>query len=197
MDGGPAPGRYARSLTGGVIAAVLTAVVATCGGPSSPARPNARQTPAPSSSGLPSLPAVEQTVHPPVLASPAVSSAAYASRTDAERFLSANGLSADAPEQTWRPAAVLHVLHATGSGGADYQGDWYFFFANGRLAGQQFFTHAAGQSPVDEATFSVTYNVFQPGDPHCCPSGGQTTVRYHWDGSRLVTLDPVPGAIQT
>src|SRR2546425_11766097 len=134
---------------------------------------------------------------PPVLASPAGSSAGYATAADGERFLSSNGLTADAPEQTWRPSAVLHVLHATGAGGADYQGDWYFFFVNGRLAGQQFFSHASGQSPVDPATFSVTYNVFQPGDPHCCPSGGQTTVRFHWNGSRLTTLDPIPGAIQT
>jgi hypothetical protein len=172
-------------------------LAAACGSPSGSSGSSTRRTATPIPSGPLGLPTDEPTPHPPVLASPASGSASYATATDAERFLSGNGLSANAPEQTWRPSAVLHVLHATGAGGADYQGDWYFFFVNGRLAGQQFFSHASGQSPLDENTFSVTYNVFQPGDPHCCPSGGQTTVRFHWNGSRLTTLDPVPGPIQT
>ena len=188
--------RVTRIHVCGAVASVLL-VAAACGGQSGSSGSGARHTPTPIPSTTPALPAVEQTAHPPVLASPAGSSPSYATAADGERFLSSNGLTANAPEQTWRPSAVLHVLHATGAGGADYQGDWFFFFVNGRLAGQQFFSHAAGQSPVDEATFSVTYSVFQPGDPHCCPSGGQTTVRFHWNGSRLITLDPVPGPIQT
>jgi LppP/LprE lipoprotein len=178
----------------GVAAALL---FAACGGQSGPSGSGARHGSSPTPSSALGQPAAEPTAHPPALASPANASAAYATAADAERFLGANGLSADAPEQTWRPSAVLHVLHATGSGGADYQGDWYFFFVSGRLVGQRFFSHASNQSPVDEATFSVSYNVFHPGDPHCCPSGGQTTVRFHWNGTRLTTLDPVPGAIQT
>lgn len=185
-----------RNHIGGALGAVLL-LAAACGGQSGSSGSSPRQTATPTSSAAPALPAVEQTAHPPVLASPAASSASYATAADAERILSGNGLTADAPDQTWRPSAVLHVLHATGTGGADYQGDWYFFFAGGRLVGQHFFSHASAQSPVDEATFSVSYNVFQPGDPHCCPSGGQATVRFHWDGRRLTTLDPVPGAIQT
>src|SRR2546425_1221911 len=129
---------------------------------------------------------------PPVLASPAGSSAGYATAADGERFLSSNGLTADAPEQTWRPSAVLHVLHATGAGGADYQGDWYFFFVNGRLAGQQFFSHPSGQRPVDPATLSVTYNRFQPRDPHSRPPGGQTTGRLPRNGSPRPTPLPIP-----
>jgi hypothetical protein len=143
------------------------------------------------------VPTSEPTAHPPVLASPASGSANYATAADAERFLTGNGLTAAAPEETWRPAATLHVIHATSANGADYQGDWYFFFVKGQLAGQQFFSRAAGQSPVDDSTFAVTYSVFQPGDPHCCASGGQATVRFRWNGSKLVTLDPMPGAIQT
>jgi hypothetical protein len=183
----------------GISAAFIAALllVAACGGQSGSSGSGGRHVATPTPSSALGQPAAEPTAHPPVLASPADASAAYATAADAERFLGANGLSADAPEQTWRPSAVLHVLHATGSGGADYQGDWYFFFVGGRLVGQRFFSHASAQSPVDEATFSVSYNVFQPGDPHCCPSGGQTTVRFRWNGTRLTTLDPVPGAIQT
>jgi hypothetical protein len=105
-----------------VAAALLLA--AGCGGQSGPSGSGARHSASPTPSSAFGQPAAEPTAHPPVLASPADTSAAYATAADAERFLGANGLSADAPEQTWRPSAVLHVLHATGSGGADYQGDW-------------------------------------------------------------------------
>jgi hypothetical protein len=149
---------------------------------------------------LPALPSgagTLPTAHAPVLASPAGGSAAYNSAADGERFLSDNGLTATAPEATWRPDAVLHVLHASDPNGADAQGDWYFFFAGGRLVGRQFFSRASAQAAVDDSTFAVTYDVFRPGDPRCCPSGGRATVRFHWDGSRLVQLDPVSGALQT
>jgi LppP/LprE lipoprotein len=178
-------------------AAGLLLLAAGCGGGASSSGPAPRHTLTPTPSSAIGQRPIEPSAHPPVLASPAASSAAYGSAAEAERFLSANGLTASSPEQTWRPSAALHVLHASGSEGADYQGDWYFFFAGGRLVSQQFFSHATGQSAVDDATFSVTYNVFQAGDAHCCPSGGQTAVRFHWNGSRLVTLDPLPGPIQT
>jgi hypothetical protein len=179
--------------------AVALLLAGACGGqPGRAAAPRPTLASAsPSGSAEPTAAASEPAVHPPVLASPASASASYATAADAERFVSGNGLSAVAPEMTWRPAAVLHVIHATGSSGAGAQGDWYFFFAGGRLVGQQFFSHAAAQNVIDDATFAVTYNVFRPGDPHCCSSGGQTTVRFHWDGSRLIELDPVAGAIQT
>lgn len=181
----------------GLAAALL--LMAACGGQSSSATPShaAPASASPSPSAEPTASGSEAAVHPPILASPAASSASYATASDAERFVSANGLAAVAPEMTWRPVAVLHVIHATGADGAGSQGDWYFFFARGRLVGQQFFSRAAAQNVVDDATFAVTYNVFRPGDPHCCPSGGQATVRFHWDGSRLIELDPIPGSIQT
>jgi LppP/LprE lipoprotein len=181
----------------GLAAALL--LLAACGGQSSSVAPS-HAPPAsasPSPSAEPTASESEATVHPPILPSPAPSSASYATASDAERFVSGNGLAAVAPEMTWRPAAVLHVIHATGTNSASSQGDWYFFFARGRLVGQQFFSRAAAQNVVDDATFAVTYNVFRPGDPHCCSSGGQATVRFHWDGSRLIELDPIPGPIQT
>jgi len=49
--------------------------------------------------------------------------------------VSANGLAAQAPEATWRPAAVLHVIHASSTSGADSPGDWYFFFVGGKAVG--------------------------------------------------------------
>ena len=102
-----------------------------------------------------------------------------------------------AADTTWRPGAVLHVLHGTPQGTASYGGDYYFFFANGNPVGKQYFTGAVGETPVDSTTFAVTYKVYKPADAHCCPSGGQATVRFHWDGARLKPLDPLTGATQS
>ncbi len=98
---------------------------------------------------------------------------------------------------TWRPAAILHVLHATPQGTASYGGDYYYFFVNGNPVGTRYFTQAVRETGVDPSTFSITYTVYKPGDPHCCPAGGQATVRFRWDGSRLSPLDPMPGATQS
>ncbi len=98
------------------------------------------------------------------------------------------------PAGTWRPDAVLHVIRATSSGSAGYAGDYYFFFVNGYLVGQEFFTYGEPAPAPDDNTFVVSFQVFNPGDPHCCPSGGNATVRFHWDGATLQTLDPMTGA---
>ena len=101
------------------------------------------------------------------------------------------------PDLTWRPAATLHVLRATPSTAASYGGDYYFFFVNGNPVSRQYFTGAMSEQGLDDTTFSVTYRVYHPGDPHCCPTGGTATVRFRWNGSAVVALDPMPGATQS
>jgi len=101
------------------------------------------------------------------------------------------------PDLTWRPAATLHVLRATPSTAASYGGDYYFFFVNGNAVFRQYFTGAMSEQGLDATTFSVTYRVYRPGDPHCCPAGGTATVRFRWNGSAVVALDPMPGATQS
>jgi hypothetical protein len=101
------------------------------------------------------------------------------------------------PDLTWRPSATLHVLRATPSTAASYGGDYYFFFVNGNPVSRQYFTGAMSEQGLDATTFSVTYRVFRPGDPHCCPTGGTSTVRFRWNGSAVVALDPMPGATQS
>ena len=99
------------------------------------------------------------------------------------------------PSSTWRAGAVLHVIHATVSGSASYAGDYYYFFVDGNLVGQEYFTYGAPGVHPDSNTFVVDFQVFNPGDPHCCPSGGTASVRFNWDGSSLHTLDPMTGAV--
>jgi predicted small lipoprotein YifL len=102
-----------------------------------------------------------------------------------------------APDVTWANSATLHVLHATPQGSASYGGDYYFFFVNGTPVGKQLFTGAITSAAVDSTTFAVTYKVYKPGDAHCCPSGGQAQVRFHWDGVTLSPSGPMPGATQS
>ena len=49
-------------------------------------------------------------------------------------------------------------------------------------------SHIAGTNQ----TITVSYLIYKPRDALCCPSGGKQTVRYHWNGSRLVPFDPIP-----
>ena len=98
-------------------------------------------------------------------------------------------------DSTWRPAATLHVLHATPAAAAGNGGDYYFFFVNGNLVGQFHFAGAVSERTPDATSFTVTYHVYKPGDPQCCPTGGNATTTFRWDGSKLVH-DPVPGATQ-
>ena len=96
-------------------------------------------------------------------------------------------------DSTWRSSATLHVLHAMPAAAAGNGGDYFFFFVNGNPVGQFHFTGAVGERAPDATSFAVTYGVYKPGDAHCCPSGGNATVTFRWDGSKLVH-DPAPGA---
>jgi hypothetical protein len=98
-------------------------------------------------------------------------------------------------DSTWRTAATLHVLHAIPAAAAGNGGDYFFFFVNGNPVGEFHFTGAVGARALDATSFAVTYGVYKPGDPPCCPTGGNATVTFRWDGSKLVH-DPAPGATQ-
>lgn len=178
---------------GGLLVALVLA--AACGGDSG--RSAAHHSPTPSASGLATASSPSPDVHPPTLSAPPSSFGPYSTAAAAERYVSANGLAAQAPEATWRPAAVLHVIHASSTTGADSPGDWYFFFVGGKAVGQRYFTRASSADAVDDVTFAVSYLVFRQGDPHCCPSGGTSTVRFRWQGGQLTALDAMPGPIQT
>ncbi len=98
------------------------------------------------------------------------------------------------PAATWQPGSTLHVIHSTPAGGASYGGDFYFFFVNGYMVDEERFTSAQSAQAIDDLTFAVTFNVFLPADPHCCPSGGVSTVQFQWDGSSMATTGSMSGA---
>ncbi len=98
------------------------------------------------------------------------------------------------PGTTWQPGSTLHVIHATPEGSASYGGDFYYFFVDGYQVGEYDFTSAQTAQTVNDTTFAVTFNVYMPTDPHCCPTGGVRTVQFQWDGANLVTSGSMTGA---
>ncbi|HWD09784.1 MAG TPA: LppP/LprE family lipoprotein [Actinomycetota bacterium] len=95
---------------------------------------------------------------------------------------------------SWQAGATLKVLHGTPSESAGYGGDFYFFFVNGRSVGTHSFAQATASSLVGGTGFQVTFEVYKPGDPMCCPSGGQSTVMFSWNGTSLSTSGSLAGA---
>jgi hypothetical protein len=165
----------------------VTALVQACESPSSPAPPS----PPSSASAAPGPPP----------ASAGATSGPYTTLEAAEAFVRTQpAYSSDPPDfldstQTWRPTATLHAVHATPHTGMA-SGDWYYFFVNGNVVGQQFFTNGRTNAPVDDATLSITFTAYRSSDRHCCPTGGFQVVRYRWTGASLATLDPLTGASQ-
>lgn len=118
----------------------------------------------------------------------------YTSMGAASSYVESQGMTVLDPGSTWHDGNVLHVIHATPTGSASYGGDFYYFFVDGYEVGQETFTSASSSGTVDSTTFTVTFNVYLPTDPHCCPSGGTSTVNFNWDGSSLVTIGSMDGA---
>lgn len=119
----------------------------------------------------------------------------YSTMGAATSFVEAGGdMSVINPGTTWIPGATLKVIHATPVGGASYGGDFYYFFVDGYLVGEYDFTSAQNNQVLSDTAFAVTFNVYLPSDPHCCPSGGTSTVQFSWDGSSLVVSGSMQGA---
>jgi hypothetical protein len=90
--------------------------------------------------------------------------------------------------------ASIAVVVGVRKGSADGTAQRAFFFAGGRLAGTDAPTDSAGISIAwaRPPVIALRYELFDPRDAQCCPSGGSATVRYRWDGNRVGALDPVP-----
>lgn len=95
---------------------------------------------------------------------------------------------------SFHPEYMLRVIICIISGSADGHGMHAFFFVDDKYLG----TDSASASPTityvsqDDTTVTLSYVVYKAGDPMCCATGGTAKVRFHWDGERLVALDPIP-----
>jgi hypothetical protein len=96
-------------------------------------------------------------------------------------------------DMTWRTASTLQVIGAQRSCSTAGCGYYLFFFVNGNVVGKAGIGYLVAAKPLDDATFTASYKVLQATDALCCPSGGVATVRYQWNGNKLVRLDPLQG----
>lgn len=198
--------------------ATLAVLLAAChssskAGPTSSPTASSHPQATATATGLPGTPAITATATPaaavtPTVAAPATSSAPATSAPpptpgatvqSAEAFVQAgNSLGGSLqfvdPATTWVDANTLHALHATPTGAAGLGGDTFYFFVHGVYVGHFMFTQSVQAAPVSSTEFSVTYMAYKPGDAVCCPSGGEATARFQWDGSKLLPLDPMTGA---
>jgi len=87
------------------------------------------------------------------------------------------------------PNMTLNALVGDGPGG-----QMVFFFVDGDYIGTDT-ADPSGDIDIVSSSDTVTevsYGIYVPEDPDCCPSGGRQTVRYSWSGSELQPLDPIP-----
>ncbi|GAA4553116.1 LppP/LprE family lipoprotein [Amycolatopsis samaneae] len=100
-----------------------------------------------------------------------------------------------APNTSWQPVHGLHVIVGVRADTADGQDQRAFFFHDARgYLGTDTSGASAGITEMwsTDDTVALSYVLFHVGDPRCCPTAGAATVRYLWDGTRLVPLDPIP-----
>lgn len=100
---------------------------------------------------------------------------------------------------TYDPEHTLRVLVGTRTGSSDGYSHQAFFFEDERYLGTDASAPSAAMKVVSEADTEVTlaYSLYRPHDPLCCPSGGETKVRFQLDNGRLQALDPIPPASST
>jgi hypothetical protein len=115
-------------------------------------------------------------------------------RSGAIAKVRALGYVPDDPPQ-WNETQTLRVLVATRKGSGDGYAKRAFFFVGRRYIGTDTSQDSAGirVDGQSDTTITLAYALYGPNDALCCP-GGKAAVRYHWNGSKLVPLDPIPPA---
>jgi hypothetical protein len=89
---------------------------------------------------------------------------------------------------------ALSVIIGMATGSADGHPQQAFFFHNGHYVGVDTGQPSASEDWVwsTDTTVALQYQLYRPGDPMCCPTGGASTVRFVWNGTTVKPIDPVP-----
>ena len=93
----------------------------------------------------------------------------------------------------WGDAARFNALYGDCLGG-DGRAQHAWFFVGRRFVGLDAptFSHQIDAEWRDQSTIAFMYVLFRETDYECCPTGGGRIVRFHWNGKRVVRLDPLP-----
>ena len=95
---------------------------------------------------------------------------------------------------TGRSAIALHALFAVQESGGSGTPEHIFFFYGDQYLGTDTSEPSEGIDIkwATSETVAVQYTIWRKADPHCCATGGPSVVKFHWTGSKLVPLDPIP-----
>lgn len=98
------------------------------------------------------------------------------------------------PEGLSNTSSKLHALHGTLEFAADGYDQRIFFFYNGKYLGTDTKEPSIGVGVVWRADDIITlsYRLYHNDDPLCCPTGGEAFVRFKWNGTKMIALDPIP-----
>jgi len=91
------------------------------------------------------------------------------------------------------PNSLKVIVAVERTVGASHPPSQAFFFFRNRYLGTDTreTSDSVSLASASPTTVALRYELWRPSDAHCCPTG-TATVRFHWDGSALVRLDPMP-----
>ncbi|MDX6643054.1 MAG: hypothetical protein QOD76_1016 [Solirubrobacteraceae bacterium] len=175
-----------QSVIVGVLAVAAALAVSACGGSTRTVVHTVTQAPvtvAPSATGTGTVPKPATTPSP----SPPAGNVNEAAATVEREGFDVIDRRAYDPRTTLR--VLLGIKHGSGDGYAKRA----FFFVGGRYIGTDTSDLSASMriASQTDTTVGLTYALYGPRDALCCPHRF-ATVRYHWNGTRLVPLDPIP-----
>jgi hypothetical protein len=111
----------------------------------------------------------------------------------AEATVRAQGYTVD-DQGDYHQDQTLRVLIGTGEHSNDGYDKRAFFFVDGRYIGTDSTQPSAQLSVTSQSDTEVVlaYQLYKPGNPLCCPAGGQAKVRFQLNDGQLTPLDPIP-----
>jgi hypothetical protein len=97
---------------------------------------------------------------------------------------------------TYRGDQTLRVLVGTTGRKMTGRLQRAFFFVGDRYIGTDASTPSAGVSVAgqDDTSVTLSYRLFRPTDPLCCPTGGRRSVRFVLDNGKLAPDRAIPPA---
>jgi LppP/LprE lipoprotein len=111
--------------------------------------------------------------------------------------VNAHGYTPSSPAE-YHPNQTLRVLIGTRNGSAGGHQQQAFFFLGGHYLGTDTSQPSGSLQVVGQGDTEVTlaYAIYRPGDPLCCPSGGQTRVTFQLNNGMLAPAQAIPPVSQ-
>ncbi len=116
----------------------------------------------------------------------------------AEAAVRGKGYTVD-DQNDYKPGQTLRVLIGTGEHSNDGYDKRAFFFVDNKYIGTDAGAPSAQISVAaqNDTEVVLAYALYKPGNPLCCPAGGQAKVRFQLNNGQLTPLDPIPPVSST